>query len=162
HGVCSELAQARLGSPLACGPRVVRARIIVVASHRGMVHHQHIVVNIALRRTEPRHAMATRHLYLARHGAADAFGQLTETGHQQARLLGRRLADAPIDVVWHSPLPRAAASAQATAEHLPGVPVIEAPELVDHVPYVPRADGTPAPWAGFFDGYDHAEAAAGQ
>lgn len=106
--------------------------------------------------------MATRHLYLARHGAADAFGQLTETGHQQARLLGRRLADAPIDVVWHSPLPRAAASAQATAEHLPGVPVIEAPELVDHVPYVPRADETPAPWAGFFDGYDHAEAAAGQ
>jgi len=40
--------------------------------------------------------------------------------------------------------------------------VIEAPELVDHVPYVPRADETPASWIGFFDGYTDPEAAAGQ
>lgn len=106
--------------------------------------------------------MATRHVYLARHGAADAFGTLTETGRQQARLLGQRLARLPMDVVWHSPLPRAAASAEEIAEHLPDVPVIEAPELVDHVPYVPRADETPASWVGFFDGYTAANAAAGQ
>lgn len=106
--------------------------------------------------------MATRHLYLARHGAADAFGELTEIGYRQARLLGQRLAHVPIDVVWHSPLPRATASAHEIAKHLPTVPVIEAPELIDHVPYVPPADQTPPAWIGFFDGYTQAEAASGQ
>jgi serine/threonine-protein phosphatase PGAM5 len=106
--------------------------------------------------------MVTRHLYLARHGAADAFGELTEAGYLQARLLGERLSSAPIDVLWHSPLLRAAATAQELASHLPNVPVIEAPELTDHVPYVPRPDETPPSWAGFFDGYDDAEAASGQ
>jgi probable phosphoglycerate mutase len=106
--------------------------------------------------------MATRHLYLARHGAADAFGTLTDTGRHQAQLLGQRLAHLHIDVVWHSPLPRAVASAERIAEYLPGVPVIEAPELVDHVPYVPHSDETPPSWRGFFDGYTQAEAAAGQ
>ncbi|QBI18595.1 histidine phosphatase family protein [Egibacter rhizosphaerae] len=106
--------------------------------------------------------MVTRHLHLARHGAADAFGELTETGYQQAQLLGQRLANAPIDVVWHSPLPRAADTAQEIARQLASVPVIEAPELTDHVPYVPPANETPPSWIGFFDGYDEAEAAAGQ
>lgn len=106
--------------------------------------------------------MATRHLYIARHGDADAFGQLTETGREQARLLGRRLAHLPIDAVWHSPLPRAAASAQELAAQLPsGAPVAEAPELIDHVPYVPTPEETPRAWIPFFDGYDAAEAAAG-
>jgi serine/threonine-protein phosphatase PGAM5 len=106
--------------------------------------------------------MATRHLYLARHGAAFAFGTLTETGRQQAQLLGQRLARMPMDVVWHSPLPRAVASAALIAEQLPGVPLIEAPELVDHVPYVPDSEETPPSWVGFFDGYTQAEATAGQ
>lgn len=105
--------------------------------------------------------MATRHLYIARHGAADAFGELTEAGHRQASLLGRRLAGLPIDTVWHSPLPRAAASARELAQHLPGVPLSEAAELVDHVPYVPGAAELPRSWAGFFDGYDEAESASG-
>lgn len=105
--------------------------------------------------------MATRYLYLARHGMADAFGQLTEVGRRQADLLGQRLADLPIDAVWHSPLPRAAASAQALAAHLPDVAVAEAAELVDHVPYVPGPEEMPRAWAGFFDGYDEAEAASG-
>lgn len=106
--------------------------------------------------------MTVRHLYLARHGAADAFGELTETGYRQARLLGQRLAIVPVDVIWHSPLPRAIATAHEIATHLPDVPVIEAPELIDHVPYVPRPDETPPSWIGFFDGYDQAEAAAGR
>ncbi|MEV5573257.1 histidine phosphatase family protein [Spirillospora sp. NPDC052269] len=105
--------------------------------------------------------MTTRVLYLARHGAADAFGQLTDIGRRQAGLLGERLADVPVDAVWHSPLPRAEASAHELARHLPNVPVAEAAELVDHVPYVPGAAETPPSWAGFFDGYDDAEAAAG-
>ncbi|MCC2334946.1 histidine phosphatase family protein [Cellulomonas wangsupingiae] len=106
--------------------------------------------------------MATRHLYLARHGAADAFGELTATGRRQAGLLGERLAHVPADAVWHSPLPRAAASAHELARHLPGVPVAAADELVDHVPHVPAPAQTPPPWRGFFDGYDEAEARAGR
>ena len=106
--------------------------------------------------------MGARHLYLARHGAADAFGELTDTGRRQASLLGARLAHLPVDAVWHSPLARAAASAQELARHLPGVPVAEAPELVDHVPHVPAPSETPRSWLGFFDGYDDTEAAAGR
>lgn len=106
--------------------------------------------------------MATRHLYLARHGAADAFGELTDVGRRQADLLGERLAGLPVDAVWHSPLPRAAATARVVAGHLPGVPVAEAAELVDHVPYVPAGPELPQVWAGFFDGFDDAERAPGE
>lgn len=103
--------------------------------------------------------MATRHLYVVRHGAADPFGELTEIGERQSELLGKRLAGLPIDAVWHSPLVRAARSAQIIGRYLPGAAVREAAELVDHVPHVP--DEIPAAWAGFFDGYDAEEAAAG-
>ncbi|MEO3788871.1 histidine phosphatase family protein [Nonomuraea sp. B10E15] len=102
--------------------------------------------------------MATRHLYAVRHGAADAFGKLTDVGERQSHLVADRLASLPIDAVWHSPLPRAVRSAQIIGEHL-AAPVREAAELVDHVPHVP--DDIPPAWAGFFDGYDAAEAAAG-
>ncbi|HUQ61574.1 histidine phosphatase family protein [Lentzea sp.] len=103
--------------------------------------------------------MATRHLYVVRHGAASPFGELTDVGHQQAHLLGERLARLPVDAVWHSPLPRAAGTARILGEHLPGVAVGAAAELVDHVPHVP--EDVPPAWAGFFDGYDAGEAAAG-
>jgi probable phosphoglycerate mutase len=84
---------------------------------------------------------------------------LTDVGRRQSELLGSRLAGLPIDAVWHSPLPRALRCAQILGEQLPGVAVREAAELVDHVPHVPEE--TPPAWAGFFDGYDAAEAAAG-
>ncbi|GGU70410.1 histidine phosphatase family protein [Lentzea flava] len=103
--------------------------------------------------------MATRHVYVVRHGAADPFGELTGAGQRQSELLGQRLAGLPIDVVWHSPLARAVRSAQIIGRSLPGIAVREAAELVDHVPHVPEE--IPAGWAGFFDGYDAAEAAAG-
>ena len=103
--------------------------------------------------------MGMRRLYIARHGEADPFGELTPTGLQQADLLGERLARHRIDAVWHSPLARAAASAQQIARHLqPGTPVAEAAELVDTIPYVPSPAETPAAWVPFFDG-DGAEAA---
>ncbi|MFD5827521.1 histidine phosphatase family protein [Lentzea sp. NPDC060358] len=104
-------------------------------------------------------SMAARHLYVVRHGAASPFGELTDVGRRQSHLLGDRLARLPVDAVWHSPLPRAASTAQVLGEHLPGVPVAEAAELVDHVPHVPAE--VPPAWAGFFDGHDAAEAAAG-
>lgn len=96
---------------------------------------------------------------MVRHGAADAFGELTAAGQRQSELLGARLAGLPIDTIWHSPLPRAARCARIVGEHLDGVAVREAAELVDHVPQVP--DEIPPAWAGFFDGYDAEEAAAG-
>jgi probable phosphoglycerate mutase len=102
--------------------------------------------------------MATRHLYLVRHGEANPFGELTDTGRRQVALLAERLAALPIDVVRHSPLSRAAASAAMLGERL-GVPVEEAAELIDHVPYVP--DPMPPEWAGFFDGFDAEEAETG-
>ena len=106
--------------------------------------------------------MATRHLYIARHGDADAFGNLTATGREQARLLGQRLTHLPIDAVWHSPLPRAADSAQQHNLFLTGsAPVYEAAELIDHVPYVPKPEETPSSWIPFFDGFDRAEAESG-
>lgn len=103
--------------------------------------------------------MATRHLYVVRHGAADPFGELNDVGYRQSELVGDRLAGLPVDTVWHSPLPRAVRSAETIGKRLSGVPVREAAELIDHVPYVP--DEMPAEWAGFFDGYDAQEAAEG-
>ena len=95
--------------------------------------------------------MATRYLYLARHGDADAFGHLTDTGRRQARLLGRRLAQLPLDAIWHSPLPRAADTARELDIFLSGTaPVREAAELVDHVPLVPDPAEIPPDWVPFF------------
>lgn len=107
-------------------------------------------------------ASATRYLYVTRHGDADPFGRLTQAGQEQAGLLGERLASVQLDAVWHSPLPRAADSAQEIAARLrPGTPVAEAAELVDHVPYVPAPEEMPASWVPFFDGYDADEAESG-
>ncbi|MEW1797976.1 MULTISPECIES: histidine phosphatase family protein [Streptomyces] len=101
--------------------------------------------------------MATRHVYLVRHGAADPFGELTGIGRRQSELVGQRLAGLPVDVIWHSPLPRATRCAQIVGRHLPNVAVLEAPELIDHIPHVPDQalqDRSP-----FFDGYGPAETA---
>lgn len=106
--------------------------------------------------------MAKRTLYFIRHGAADPWGQLTENGREQARLIGRRLARVPVDVVWHSPLPRAVDSARIIAAQISHVLVDEAAELVDHVPFVPRREDLSPSWAGFFDGFDTNEADAGR
>lgn len=104
--------------------------------------------------------MATRHLYVVRHGAADPFGALTDVGRRQCEFLAERLARLPVDAVWHSPLPRAVASAEIIGERLLGAAVAEAAELIDSVPHVP-ADPPPA-WRGLFDGFDPAEAADGE
>lgn len=106
--------------------------------------------------------MAACTVYFVRHGAADAWGQLTDEGREQSRLIGRRLARLPIDVVWHSPLPRAAESARVIAAEMPRVLLDEAAELVDHVPFVPQREDLSPSWVGFFDGYDLSEADAGR
>lgn len=105
--------------------------------------------------------MPIRHLYVARHGAADVFGRLTDEGRRQAAALGARLRELPIDAIWHSPVPRAVDTARVLGAALPAVPVAAAEELTDNVPYVPGRSDMPAAWSGFFDGYDPAETAAG-
>jgi probable phosphoglycerate mutase len=66
--------------------------------------------------------MASRFLYLVRHGeAAGEDGSLTAAGQEQARLAGARLAAVPLAAIAHSPRPRAAQTARLIAGHRPGV-----------------------------------------
>lgn len=106
--------------------------------------------------------MAVRTLYVTRHGAADALGNLLDQGRDQCARLAQRLRGVPFDAIWHSPLPRAADSARILSKAFPAVLVDEAGELIDHVPHVPpAADRTPGD-IGFFDGYGEQEAAHGE
>ncbi|MBZ4320894.1 histidine phosphatase family protein [Streptomyces huiliensis] len=93
---------------------------------------------------------ATRYLYLARHAEAVPDGTaLTEAGRRQAALLGERLRGAPLSVVHHSPLGRAAETARLVAGRLDGVPLELAEEADDGVPYVPGRAELPAAHADF-------------
>jgi probable phosphoglycerate mutase len=105
--------------------------------------------------------MAYRLLHLARHGQAGVDGALTEVGRRQATLLGRRLAGTPIAAVHHGPLPRAAQTATAIANHLPGVPVRACELLDDYYPPVPDPTALPEPYARFLDGVPPAAYAEG-
>jgi probable phosphoglycerate mutase len=79
-------------------------------------------------------AMASRFLYLVRHGEAAEGGGLTDAGEEQARRTGERLKNLPVDRVHHSPLPRAAQTARLIAGWLPGVPVAESAVAGDYIP----------------------------
>ena len=92
--------------------------------------------------------MANTWLYLVRHGAqqhspADGDGDrsgdepdlgLSALGEEQARLLGGRLAGISFEAVCHSPLRRAAETAQILSGYLPGVPVSASELLADRTP----------------------------
>lgn len=106
--------------------------------------------------------MSVRTLYLARHGAADALGNLLDAGRAQCERLADRLRSTPLDAIWHSPLPRAVESATIVAATFPTALLDAAIELVDHVPYVPTPGEITTTTAGFFDGYTDDEASAGQ
>jgi probable phosphoglycerate mutase len=84
-------------------------------------------------------SMATRYLYLVRHGEAlpDESG-LSANGRRQAALLGKRLVERPISLVRHGPLPRAAQTAQLIAEQLPGSELRQEECAGDYVPYFPQ------------------------
>ncbi len=83
-------------------------------------------------------AIATRYLYLARHGEAlpDESG-LSEAGCQQAILLGRRLCTRPITAIHHGPLPRAVQTAHLVGEQLGSISLTSSAPAGDYVPYVP-------------------------
>ena len=87
--------------------------------------------------SEPEHARPTR-LVLARHAVTAQTGpllsgrapgiDLSDTGREQAKVLGERLAGLPVAVIYASPIERTTQTAEAVAQHhglvvqpLPGV-----------------------------------------
>jgi serine/threonine-protein phosphatase PGAM5 len=104
--------------------------------------------------------VGTTQLYLARHGEQDrppgGAGPgtgLSDRGRAQAALLGRRLSAVPFDVIRHSPLRRAAETAQLLAEYLPGVPAQASDLMADRTPVPPGLDltGMPPEFRSFLD-----------
>lgn len=91
--------------------------------------------------------MATRTLYLVRHGqyrratrrpSDEPDGELTGTGRQQAALVGLRLRDIPVDVIHHSTLVRARQTAEVISAEFPGVPLRPSELLRECVPGLPE------------------------
>jgi hypothetical protein len=89
-------------------------------------------------------AVARTLLYLVRHGEQDQTpgaatgGGLSARGRWQAERLGRRLAGVPFSTIHHSPLPRAARTAEVISGFLPDVPRHECDFATDRTP-VPSA-----------------------
>lgn len=111
--------------------------------------------------------MASRKLYLVRHGvhdkdpateAADGNedGVLSDVGLEQARLLGERLRGVPFAGIHHSTLHRARQTAEVLAAHLPGVPVTPSDLLRECIPMRPDDDLLDAGQKAFFDGWPRA------
>jgi serine/threonine-protein phosphatase PGAM5 len=105
--------------------------------------------------------MASRFLYLLRHGEATEEGGLSQNGEHQARLAGERLRDIPMSAVHHSPQPRAARTAQIVGGYLPGVRVLESELIDDYIPSDPDLGQLPAAYASFVSTYPAEDRAAG-
>lgn len=105
--------------------------------------------------------MASRFLYLVRHGEAIDEGVLSDVGRQQAHLIGERLKDVPFSAIHHSPLPRAAETARLMAEHLSGVPTYPSDVVGDYLPSAPDRVLLPEPYAEIVDSYSPEEVAEG-
>jgi broad specificity phosphatase PhoE len=104
--------------------------------------------------------MARTQLYLVRHGEQDSAcdhapdGGLSQLGREQADRLGRRLRTVPFSAIHHSPLARAAQTADVVAGHLQGVPRHDCAFVADRTP-VPSAGQRgryPDQWLGWLDG----------
>lgn len=104
--------------------------------------------------------MARTQLYLARHGEQDRApghapdGGLSQLGREQADRLGRRLHAVPFSAIHHSPLARAAQTADIVAGHLPQVPRHACDFIADRtpVPSTRQRDRYPGRWLAWLDG----------
>ena len=107
-----------------------------------------------------------RYLYLVRHGEQqDAEhglpdGPLSERGKLQAERIAERLATIPFTHASHSPLERAAETAQIISSRLDTIESQPSVLLLDCYPSGPSAD-LPATFDAFFGGVSEAEIAAG-
>jgi serine/threonine-protein phosphatase PGAM5 len=104
--------------------------------------------------------MARTQLYLVRHGEQDPAADhapdvgLSRLGREQAHRLGRRLRTVPFAAIHHSPLIRAAQTADIVAGHLPRVPGHACGFVADRTP-VPSAGQRgvyPHRWLAWLDG----------
>ncbi|MGW9630367.1 histidine phosphatase family protein [Agromyces sp. NPDC055520] len=106
------------------------------------------------------------HLYLVRHGEQlDAEhglpdGPLSPRGRRQAELLAERLGGVPFDRAWHSPLQRAAETAEIIAAKMPAVSPEPSALLFDCIPSGPAPE-TPKAYDAFFGSVTEAEIEAG-
>jgi serine/threonine-protein phosphatase PGAM5 len=102
--------------------------------------------------------MASRLLYLVRHGEAEELGTevddgaLTELGKQQSKLIGERLGEVPFNAIYHSTLRRAVQTTELIAEYLHDVPIYPSDLLRDCIPSVPDRDLLSPAHAEFLDG----------
>jgi broad specificity phosphatase PhoE len=104
----------------------------------------------------------TNFLYLVRHGLAEPHdGPLSPAGERQAELTGSRLRGAPLSVIRHGPLPRAAQTARIISGFLPGVPVAVCDLAGDYIPSDPDPGDLPPRFAAFVAGFAPAERADG-
>ncbi|MGO7983776.1 histidine phosphatase family protein, partial [Rhizobium johnstonii] len=83
----------------------------------------------------------------AEHGLPD--GPLSARGKRQAQLLAERLGGVPFDAAWHSPLQRAAETAQILAERMPAITPEPSALLFDCIPSGPSPE-TPDAFDAFF------------
>lgn len=108
----------------------------------------------------------THHLYLVRHGEqldaeyGVADGPLSPRGRRQAELLAARLGGVPFDAAWHSPLQRAAETADIIAAKMPALEPEPSPLLFDCVPSGPAPE-TPSAYDPFFKSFTPEEVEAG-
>jgi broad specificity phosphatase PhoE len=92
--------------------------------------------------------LGTRILYLVRHGqyfteeAHRQAGDLTPLGRRQAQRTGRRLANAKIESIYHSDMPRAAQSARIIAGELGTLPMHSLRALREMMPPLPKRRGS--------------------
>jgi len=105
--------------------------------------------------------MASKFLYLVRHGEAGEDGELTARGEQQARLTGERLRDVPVTGIYTSPEPRALRTAEILAGFRPGLQPVRSDLLGDYIPSDPALADLPADYHRLVRGYSPAERAAG-
>jgi serine/threonine-protein phosphatase PGAM5 len=105
--------------------------------------------------------VASRFLYLMRHGEANDDGSLSANGEHQARLAGERLREVPLAAVSHSPQPRAARTAEIIGGYLSRVPVSVSELLDDYIPSDPDPGELPSAYASFVGAYSAQERAAG-
>lgn len=109
--------------------------------------------------------MAGTQVYLVRHGEQDPAsghaetGGLSQLGREQADRLARRLSTVPFSAIHHSPLTRAAQTADIVAGRLPQVPRHACDLVTDRTP-VPSAEQRgqyPDRWHAWLDGVPEAD-----
>lgn len=108
-----------------------------------------------------------QYLYLVRHGEQqDAEhglpdGPLSPRGKRQAHLIAERLGGVPFTGAWHSPLQRAAETAEIIAQRLPALTSEPTPLLMDCIPSG-RAPEMPSVFDPFFGSVTDAQIEAGR